>query len=121
VKTLRRLLGQNGTSTLEFIVVLPTLLFIFLAAVELSRAWMTAHVATSAVREGARIAAVTPAATAVSAGISKVNDVLRSANLTAQTPGPTVTCTCTLPACTLPPSPPPSQCVPDAKYSNSQL
>jgi Flp pilus assembly protein TadG len=113
VKTLRQLLGQNGTSTLEFIVVLPTLLFIFLAAVELSRGWLTAHVATSAVREGARIAAVTPAASAVSAGISKVTYVLGSANLTAQS-GPKVTCTCALPACTLPPSPPPSQCVPDA-------
>jgi Flp pilus assembly protein TadG len=92
MKTLRRLLGQDGTSTLEFIVVLPTLLFIFLASVELSRAWLTAHVATSAVREGARIAAVTPAAGAVSAGTAKVNSVLSAANLTAQS-GPTVTCT----------------------------
>ena len=60
MKALRRLLGQEGTSTLEFIVVLPTLLFIMFAAVELSRAWLTAHVATSAVREGVRLAAVTP-------------------------------------------------------------
>jgi Flp pilus assembly protein TadG len=93
MKTLRRLLGQEGTSTLEMIVVLPTLLFIMFAAVELSRAWMTAHVATSAVREGARLAAVTPVAqNPIGIATTRINEVLSSANLTPLT-APTVTCT----------------------------
>ena len=92
MNVLRRLLGQEGTSTLEFIVVLPTLLFVMFAAVELSRAWLTAHVATTAVREGARVAAVTPPASAASAATTRVTNVLSSANLTALS-APAVTCT----------------------------
>src|SRR5262249_43356655 len=48
---------QRGTSTLEFAVVLPTLLIIFLGGLELARAWLTVNIATNAVREGARVAA----------------------------------------------------------------
>ena len=46
---------QQGTSTLEFAIVLPTLLIIFLGGLELSRAWLTVNVTTNAVREGARV------------------------------------------------------------------
>jgi Flp pilus assembly protein TadG len=49
---------ERGTSTLEFAVVLPLLLFIMLGTVEASRAWLTLHVATSAAREGARAGVV---------------------------------------------------------------
>jgi Flp pilus assembly protein TadG len=102
MKTLRRLLGQEGTSTLEMIVVLPTLLFIMFAAVELSRAWLTAHVATSAVREGARLAAVTPAAQdPTGTARSRITQVLSAANLT-PLGAPTVTCT-------------PAPCAPDSR------
>ena len=83
--------GEKGTSTLEFIVVFPFLLLIFLAGVELSRAWLTATVAANAVREGARIGAVTPAADVVAIATARINDVLSAANLTAVA-GPTVTC-----------------------------
>lgn len=84
--------NQRGTSTLEFVAVLPTLLLIFLGGIELSRAWLVAQIAADAVREGARFAAVTPVASNPSgAGVTKINDVLASAGITAQS-GPTVTC-----------------------------
>lgn len=51
---------QRGTSTLEFVVVLPTLLLIMLGIVELSRAWLTLNLVTTAAREGARMGVVTP-------------------------------------------------------------
>jgi Flp pilus assembly protein TadG len=52
--------NQTGTSTLEFVVVLPTLLFLFFAIMELSRAWLTVNIVTTASREGARLGSVTP-------------------------------------------------------------
>jgi len=52
--------GQQGTSTLEFIVVLPTLLLVFFAIMELSRAWLTVNIVTTATREGGRMGSVTP-------------------------------------------------------------
>jgi Flp pilus assembly protein TadG len=57
-----RFLGNSrGTSTLEFAVVLPFLLFVLFAIVELSRAWLTLNLVTTAAREAARVAVVTPA------------------------------------------------------------
>lgn len=50
---------QRGTSTLEFLVVLPTLLFILFAIMEVSRAWLTVNIVTTASREGAREGVVT--------------------------------------------------------------
>ncbi len=105
MKALRRLLGQEGTSTIEFIIVLPTLLFVMLGAVELSRAWLTAHIATNAVREGARVAVVTPTTSdpnaPITQGIDRINQVLSAANITALS-APTVTCT-------------PAPCAPDSR------
>lgn len=110
-----RLGNQRGTSTLEFIVVLPTLLIIFLGGLELSRAWFTANIATSAAREGARVGVVTPALGTNpnspifdnSAAVTRINDILAAANLTAAS----VSVTCTPPA-----TPPPglSGCIPDS-------
>ncbi len=48
-----------GTSTLEFIVILPFLLIIMMIAVELSRALATYNVVVQASREGARKAVIT--------------------------------------------------------------
>lgn len=87
-----RLRNQAGTSTLEFVVVLPTLLLILLAGVELSRAWLTVTLVTNAVREGVRTASVAPADSAIAEGTARVNQVLASGNLT-PSDGPTVTCT----------------------------
>src|SRR5512132_1640174 len=52
--------NQRGTSTLEFAVVLPTLLFVFFSIMELSRAWLTVNIVTTASREGARLGSVSP-------------------------------------------------------------
>ena len=91
---------QRGTSTLEFIVVLPTLLIIFLGGLELSRAWLTVNVATNAVREGARVGAASNPVLSGSAPVSygfdntqallRLNQVLSSANLAVVSA--TVTC-----------------------------
>ena len=96
MRLIRRLGNQRGTSTLEFIVVLPTLLLIFLASLELSRAWLTANIATNAVREAARVGAVTPSPDPNSPSfdngpaMTRMSEVLAAANLTAATSA--VTC-----------------------------
>jgi len=113
--------NQRGTSTLEFVVVLPTLLIIFLGGLELSRAWLTANIAANAAREGARVGVVTPALGTPSApvfdntaAVARINDILTAANMTAAPGGVTVTCT-------PPASPPPglSGCIPDSRVTAS--
>jgi len=91
-KLLGFLRQQQGTSTLEFAVVLPTLLIIFLGGLELSRAMLTVNVTTNAVREGARVGAASNPVLSGSSPVSyafdntlavaRVNQVLSSANLT---------------------------------------
>jgi Flp pilus assembly protein TadG len=78
--------GQRGTSTLEFVVVLPTLLLVFFAIMELSRAWLTVNIVTTASREGVRTGVVTPTS---GGGVfnpapaeARIDQILTSANLT---------------------------------------
>lgn len=98
---IRRLRNQRGTSTLEFLVVLPTLLFIFLASLELSRAWLASNIATNAAREGARVGVVTPPPNPSSPtfdngpALTRISEVLSAANLTAAS----VSVTCSATAC----------------------
>lgn len=80
---------DRGITTLEFIVVLPTLLFIFLAGVEASRMLATFNIVVSAAREGARVGAVTDPFSAAPA-LARMNAVLATANLTST--AATVTC-----------------------------
>jgi len=113
--------NQRGTSTLEFIVVLPTLLIIFLGGLELSRAWLAANIATNAAREGARVGVVTPTLGSNpnapifddSAALARIDDILRAANLY---PAASRGVTCTPPA-----TPPPglSGCIPDSQVTAS--
>ncbi len=113
--------NQRGTSTLEFIVVLPTLLIIFLGGLELSRAWLAANIATSAARDGARVGVVTPALGTNpnspifdnSAALARIDDILKAANLY---PAVSRSVTCTPPA-----APPPglSGCIPDSQVTAS--
>jgi Flp pilus assembly protein TadG len=70
-------------------VVLPTLLLIFLASVELSRAWLTVNIMTNAAREGARWGAVTEPFDSVGAD-ARMTEILTAANLTADSKS--VTC-----------------------------
>lgn len=51
---------SRGTSTVEFMIVLPVLLLVFLGITEFSRAWMYLNAITMAAREGARVGTVTP-------------------------------------------------------------
>jgi len=114
-----RLGNQRGTSTLEFIVVLPTLLIIFLGGLELSRAWLAANIATNAAREGARVGVVTSALGTDpnapifdnSAALARIDDILKAANLY---PAASRGVTCTPPAV-----PPPglSGCIPDSQVT----
>ncbi len=116
-----RLGNQRGTSTLEFIVVLATLLIIFLGGLELSRAWLAVNIATNAAREGARVGVVTPALGSNpnapifddSAALARIDDILRAANLY---PAASRGVTCTPPA-----TPPPglSGCIPDSQVTAS--
>lgn len=52
--------GMRGQSVLELALILPILLMLVFGIAEFGRAWMTLNVLTGAVREGARIASVTP-------------------------------------------------------------
>ena len=87
---------QRGTSTLEFIVVLPILLLVFFAIMELSRAYLTVHITTTAAREGARLASVTPPDAGgnfdTAPALGRINAVLTSANITPDAGGINVTC-----------------------------
>src|SRR5262249_44251422 len=42
---------ERGVASLEFVLILPILLFVIFTGVELSRAWMTLNLLTSAARE----------------------------------------------------------------------
>jgi Flp pilus assembly protein TadG len=107
--TAKRLFGESGISSLEFAVVLPVLLMVFLGGLELTRAWLTANVTMNAVREGARLAAVTiPMSAAKQAGENRISAVLSSAGLTPRV-GPAVEVTQVVYVC----PPPPNPCPPE--------
>ncbi len=55
----RRLKGERGTAMVEFAVVLPIFLFVIWCVVDFARAFYTQNSLATAVREGARYAAVT--------------------------------------------------------------
>ncbi len=93
---------SRGTSTFEFIVVLPTLLLVMLAIMELSRAWMTLNVTAAAAREGARVGVVTNPFDPAPA-VARITTVLNGANLSPSTP-PTVICL-------------PAPCAPDSQVT----
>jgi Flp pilus assembly protein TadG len=101
MRLIRRLGNQRGTSTLEFLVVLPTLLIIFLASLELSRAWLTTNIVTNVAREGARVGVVTPPPDPNNPtfnngpALTRMTEILDAANLTADV----MTVTCSAAAC----------------------
>ena len=113
---------QRGTSTLEFVVVLPTLLIIFLGGLELARAWLTVNIATNAVREGARVGAASNPILSGSSpvtysfdntqALARLNQVLSSANIAPAS----VSVTC-IPATTPPAGT--TGCTPDSQIQAS--
>lgn len=82
MRHMRRLFGQRGTSTLEFIVVLPVLLFVLFGIIELSRAWLTLNLATAAAREAARAGVVAPGDSVAAVGDGKITQMLGAKNVT---------------------------------------
>ena len=74
--------GNRGSAMVEMIVVLPMLLFILFALVELSRAWFTLQIASVAAREGARAASVAPLNSEVSDGQTRIDAMLTTAGIT---------------------------------------
>ena len=80
MRTMRKLLDSRGTSTLEFVVVLPVLLFVLFAIVEVSRAWLTLNMVTAAAREGVRAGVVAAPASVSTAGNAKIDAMLGSGN-----------------------------------------
>ena len=67
--------------------VLPTLLLVLFAIMELSRAWLTVNIVTTATREGARMGSVTPPSTGTvdvfdpTDAEDRIRDILQAANL----------------------------------------
>lgn len=76
MRIMRKLVNSRGTSTLEFVVVLPVLLLVLFSIVELSRAWLTLNLATAAAREGVRAGVVAAADSVSSVGDAKIDSIL---------------------------------------------
>ncbi len=91
--------GERGTSTLEFLVVLPVLLCILLLIMELSLAWLTVNIVTTASREAARVGSVTPTLGGdvfdPSAAVQRIDDILGGLSV-----GATRSVTCPTPCVT---------------------
>jgi Flp pilus assembly protein TadG len=94
---LKRFENQRGVASLEFVLILPILLFVLFASVELSRAWFTMNLLTTAAREAARAGVVSAPDAVQAAGTAKLNQLLGSGNWTG-----TVTCN-------------PAPCAPDSQ------
>lgn len=75
-----RLKGQRGIASVEFVLILPMLLFVIFIGVELSRAWMTMNLLTSAAREAARAGVVAAPTAVTSAGNTRLNQILGAGN-----------------------------------------
>lgn len=65
----------------EMILVLPMLLFVMFAIVELSRAWFTVQLTSTAVREGARAGAVAASNNVVTEGEARLDAILAQAGV----------------------------------------
>ena len=76
----RRLCNQRGVASLEFVLILPILLFVLFASVELSRAWFTLNLLTTAAREAARAGVVATPDAVQSAGTARLNALLGAGN-----------------------------------------
>ena len=80
----RRPWNERGTAIVEMVIVLPMLLLVLFAICEMSRAWFTLQLTTTAVREAARAAAVATAASVSTTGTARMNAVLAAGGVTGQ-------------------------------------
>ena len=83
IKRRRFLSEERGSAMVEMIIVVPVLLVVLFAIVELSRAWFTLQVAASAAREGARAGAVATTGSEKSNGEARIDALLTTAGVTA--------------------------------------
>jgi Flp pilus assembly protein TadG len=83
----RHLGNERGVASLEFVLILPILLFVLFASVELSRAWFTMNLLTTAAREAARAGVVATPDAVQAAGTARLNALLGAGNWSG-----TVTC-----------------------------
>ena len=67
-------------ASLEFVLILPILLFVLFASVELSRAWFTMNLMTTAAREAARAGVVAAPGSVQSAATARLNALLGAGN-----------------------------------------
>ena len=80
----KKIKGEQGQSVMELALILPLLLLLVIGISEFGRAWMTLNILTGAVREGARVASVTPEVLNNQAVVIQVvEDLLGDANLEA--------------------------------------
>ena len=94
MNTNRRRLDSRGTSTLELVLVLPVMFLVIFGGIELSRAWFTLNLLTTAAREGARVGTVTNPFSSGTA-VVRMQQVLDQGGLTA--PARTLAVTCAPP------------------------
>ena len=71
---------ERGTASLEFILIAPFLLLILFASVELSRAWFTMNLLTTAAREAVRAAVVAAPAQVSAVGNARLAQMLGAGN-----------------------------------------
>jgi Flp pilus assembly protein TadG len=88
--------SERGTSSLEFLLIAPFLLFILFGSVELSRAWFTMNLLTTAAREGVRAGVVAAPTNVTAAGNVRLATILNSS---ASTQGWTGNVTCSANPC----------------------
>jgi len=72
--------NERGTSSVEFILIAPFLLLILFASAELSRAWFTMNLLTTAAREAVRAAVVAAPAQVSAVGNARLTQMLGAGN-----------------------------------------
>ncbi|HEY3068123.1 MAG TPA: TadE/TadG family type IV pilus assembly protein [Methylomirabilota bacterium] len=75
--------SERGTSSIEFLLIAPFLLFILFASVELSRAWFTMNLMTTAAREAVRAGVVAAPTNVTAAGNARLTQILAASPSTA--------------------------------------
>jgi Flp pilus assembly protein TadG len=87
-----RLRDERGIAVLEFTALLPIFAVILMVILELSRAWFTLNLVTTAAREGVRAASVVAASSVSSVGVARIDQVLASGGMSCANGTCTVTC-----------------------------
>ena len=85
----RILRDTRGVTSVEFVLILPTLLLVLFLSVELSRAWFTMNLMTTAAREAVRAGVVAPPTQVSTVGNARINQFLGAPP---RWTGPGVTC-----------------------------